>query len=64
MVDEEYKIYILKKANKDKENIKQFPALKNNVDKLIALIKKKPFQTPPPYEALIGDLKGYYSVTS
>ena len=44
-----------------KENIKQFPALKNNVDKLIALIKKKPFQTPPPYEALIGDLKGYYS---
>ena len=24
MVDEEYKIYILKKANKDKENIKQF----------------------------------------
>lgn len=61
MVDEEYKIYILKKANKDKENIKQFPALKKNVDKLIALIKKKPFQTPPPYEALIGDLKGYYS---
>ena len=55
------KIYILKKANKDKENIKQFPALKNNVDKLIALIKKKPFQTPPPYESLIGDLKGYYS---
>jgi len=34
MVDEEYKIYILKKANKDKENIKQFPVLKNNVDKL------------------------------
>ena len=60
MVDEEYKIYILKKANKDKENIKQFPVLKNNVDKLIKLIKKNPFQTPPPYEALIGDLKGYY----
>ena len=53
-----YKIYILKKANKDKENIKQFPALKNNVDKLIKLIKKNPFQTPPPYEVLIGDLKG------
>ena len=61
MVDEEYKIYILKKANKDKENIKQFPALKNNVDKLIKLIKKNPFQTPPSYEALIGDLKWYYS---
>lgn len=43
MVDEEYKIYILKKANKDRENIKQFPALKNNVDKLINLTKKNPF---------------------
>ena len=61
MVDEEYKIYILKKANKDRENIKQFPALKNNVDKLINLIKKNPFQTPPSYEILIGNLKRYYS---
>jgi len=34
------KIYILKKTNKDKEKIKQFPALKNNVEKLINLIKK------------------------
>ena len=57
MVEEEYKVYILKKANKDKENIKQFPVLKKNVDKLINLIKKNPFQTPPPYEVLIG----YYS---
>ena len=58
---EEYKIYILKKANKDKEKIKQFPALKNNVEKLISLIKKNPFQTPPSYEILTKDLKGYYS---
>ena len=58
---EEYEIYILKKANKDKEKIKQFPALKNNVDKLINLIKKNPSQTPPSYEILTKDLKGYYS---
>lgn len=58
---EEYKIYILKKANKDKEKIKQFPALKNNVEKLISLIKKNPFQTPPSYEILTKDLKFYYS---
>ena len=32
---EEYEVYILKKANKDKENIKQFPVLQKNVDKLI-----------------------------
>ena len=46
MVEEEYKVYILKKANKDKENIKQFHVLKKNVDKLINIIKKNTFQTP------------------
>ena len=35
MVEEEYEVYILKKANKDKENIKQFPVLIKNVDKLM-----------------------------
>ena len=58
---EEYKIYILKKANKDKEKIKQFSSLKNNVEKLINLIKKNPFQTSPSYEILTKDLKRYYS---
>ena len=58
---EEYKIYILKKVNKDKEKTKQFPALKNNVEKLISLIKKNPFQIPPSYEILTKDLKRYYS---
>ena len=38
MVEEEYEVYILKKASKDKENIKQFPALKKNVDKSLYLI--------------------------
>ena len=29
--------------------------------KLIELIKEKPFQNPPPYEALVGNLQGVYS---
>ncbi|WP_315523259.1 Txe/YoeB family addiction module toxin [Fusobacterium massiliense] len=58
---EEYKVFILKKANKDKEKIKQYPALKTNVEKLINLIKQDPFKVPPSYEALVGNLKGYYS---
>ena len=37
---EEYSIKILKKAIKDKEKIKQYPALKNNVNNLIEIIKK------------------------
>ena len=33
------------------------------VDKqyLVNLIKKKPFETPPPCEALVGNYKGLYS---
>lgn len=58
---EEYKIKILKQAQKDKEKIKQQPILKKNVEKLLELIKKNPFQTPPPYESLVGNYKGLYS---
>ncbi len=57
----EYSIKILKKAIKDKEKIKQYPALKNNVNNLIEIIKKNPYQTPPSYEILVGDMKGYFS---
>ncbi len=56
-----YTIVILKQAIKDKENIKQLPALRSNVEKLLGVIQENPFQNPPPYEMLIGDLKGLYS---
>lgn len=29
--------------------------------KLIDIIKENPYQNPPPYEKLTGDLKDYYS---
>lgn len=29
--------------------------------KLIEVLKEDPFKMPPPYEKLIGDLKGLYS---
>ena len=36
-----------------------------NLDKkaknLVDLIKENPFQNPPPYEKLVGDLQGFYS---
>lgn len=57
----EYKIKIMKQAQKDKEKIKQLPILKKNVEKLLELIKKNPFQNPPPYESLVGNFKGLYS---
>lgn len=57
----EYKLVILKQALKDKEKIKQQPALKRTVEKLLELIKVEPFKNPPPYESLAGNLKGLYS---
>ncbi|WP_130890250.1 Txe/YoeB family addiction module toxin [Fusobacterium ulcerans] len=57
----EYKLVILKQALKDKEKIKQQPALKRTVEKLLELIKVEPFKNPPPYESLVGNLKGLYS---
>lgn len=57
----EYKLAILKQAIKDKEKIKQQPALKKTAEKLLELIKVDPFKNPPPYESLVGNLKGLYS---
>ena len=55
-----YKIEYHKKAVKDIERLKS-NNLEKNAKKLIELIKENPFQNPPPYEKLVGDLKGLYS---
>lgn len=57
----EYKILIMKSAQKDKEKIKSIPALKRNVDNLLNILRKNPFQNPPPYEKLSGNFKELYS---
>ena len=31
------------------------------MNNLIEIIKKNPYQTPPSYEVLVGDMKGYFS---
>ena len=56
-----YKIVITKAAQKDKEKIKQYPALVKNVKNLIEVIENNPYQNPPPYEKLVGDLNMLYS---
>ena len=35
--------------------------LRPQAQRLLDIIAKNPFQTPPPYEKLIGDLAGAYS---
>ena len=47
-------------ADKDKKLIKT-AGLETRVKKLLNLMAQNPFQNPPSYEKLLGDLKGYYS---
>ena len=35
--------------------------LGGKVEALVALLERDPFQNPPPYESLLGTLKGSYS---
>jgi len=55
-----YSIVYTKKAVNDIPNLKAA-----NLDKkakaLINLIRENPYQSPPPYEKLLGDLQGAYS---
>lgn len=60
MVMDNYRIVIIKSAQKDKGKIKSVPALKRNVEKLLEILKKSPYQNPPSYEKLIG-LPNMYS---
>lgn len=50
----------------DKRALKDIPKLKStNLDKktksLIDILRRNPYQSPPPYEKLVGDLEGAYS---
>lgn len=55
-----YKVEYHKRALKEIPKLKQ-SKLDNKAKQLIDLLKENPFQNPPPYEKLIGDLKDCYS---
>jgi Txe/YoeB family toxin of toxin-antitoxin system len=49
-----------KQAQKDAKKLKK-SNLKEPAKELIKIIEKDPYQNPPRYEALRGELKGCYS---
>lgn len=49
-----------REAQKDAKKLKQ-AGFKEKAEHLLELLSKNPFQTPPPYEKLLGDLTGAYS---
>ena len=55
-----YSIVYTKKAANDIPNLKA-AKLEKKAKALIDLIRENPYQTPPQYEKLQGDLQGAYS---
>ena len=55
-----YQLYFTKRSQKDARRIKQ-STLQPRVEKLLDVLRDNPFQVPPPYEKLVGDLAGAYS---
>ena len=49
-----------KQAQKDAKKLRA-SGLKAEAERLRAILAKNPFQNPPPYEKLVGDLSGAYS---
>jgi toxin YoeB len=55
-----WKIVFTKQAQRDAKKIARSD-LREKAEALLAVLARDPFQTPPPYEKLVGDLAGAYS---
>ncbi len=55
-----WELVYTKQAQKDAKKIGT-SQLKDKAQELLELIKDNPYQYPPPYEKLVGDLVGAYS---
>jgi toxin YoeB len=55
-----WQVVFTKQAQKDAKKLAS-SGLKRKALSLIEILKENPYQVPPPYEKLIGDLLGAYS---
>lgn len=55
-----WRLVYTKQARKDARKLAR-SGLKVNAQALLDLIAENPYQTPPPYERLVGDLSGALS---
>ncbi len=55
-----WQIYYTKQAKKDAKKLAS-AGLKAKAKSLLEVIEINPYQNPPPYEKLVGDLEGAYS---
>lgn len=52
-----WRLVFTKQAAKDAKKIAQ-SGLKPQAERLLEILKNNPYQNPPPYEKLLGDLSG------
>ncbi len=55
-----WKLLYTRQAQKDAKKLAA-SGLKRKASELLAIVAENPFQNPPPYEKLVGDLAGTYS---
>jgi toxin YoeB len=55
-----YPVVFTKQAQKDAKKLSA-AGLRDKAEKLIQILRDDPYQTPPFYEKLVGDLAGAYS---
>ena len=55
-----WKVVYTKQAQRDARKLAA-AGLKPKAEELIELLRRNPFETPPPFEKLVGDLSGAYS---
>jgi toxin YoeB len=55
-----WELLFTKQSQKDAKKLAS-SGLKKKAQELLALLQENPYQIPPPYEKLVGDLMGAYS---
>ena len=55
-----WRLVFTKQAQRDAKKIAQ-SGLKAQASKLLEILQNNPYQNPPPYEKLVGDLTGAFS---
>ena len=55
-----WKLVYTKQAQKDAEKLVA-AGLKSKAQALLSILAENPYQSPPPFEKLVGDLSGAYS---
>lgn len=55
-----WQVFFTKQAQKDAKKLSA-SGLRPKAEKLIEILRENPYQTPPPFEKLLGDLSGAFS---